>query len=374
MRSQEKATDFMINRVRKSFALAGECQHGGKVQEAAAILGAEPLDFSANLNPLGSPPLEELVLEELKHIAHYPDNSYRDLLSGCSDFVGAMPQSIVPGNGSSELIRLFAETALEEGDLAMIPSPTFGEYENQSLLAGAKIKKVKIGQDGLPILCQSDLKEAKALFFCNPNNPTGQLLSKEQMAGLAESCEQSETFLLVDEAFIELSDPEQSLASMAPEMDFLFVMRSLTKSFAAPGLRLGFGVTNPVLACIMNRARIPWSIGSLAAAAGVHLLSCAEHLERSRRLIKEERAWLTNLLKSLNLDPLPSSVNFLLVNIESSGIGSDVLAERTMASGVLVRDCQSFGLGKSYIRVAVRDRKENEQLIAALERALRWRD
>lgn len=364
----------MINRVRKSFALARECKHGGKVQEAASSLGAEPLDFSANINPLGSPPLQELVLEELKHIGHYPDNRYLGLRQAAASFVGASAQDIVPGNGSSELIRLFAETALEEGDLALIPFPTFGEYENQSLLAGAKIKNVKIGQDGLPYLCESDLKEAKALFICNPNNPTGRLLSQEQVAGLAESCERSETFLLVDEAFIELSGPGESVASMAPGMDFLFVMRSLTKSFGVPGLRLGFGVTNPVLAGIMNRARIPWSISSLAAAAGVYLLGCAEHLERSRTLIKEELAWLTKALQSLGLEPLPSSVNFILVNIESMGIGSDVLAERTFASGVLVRDCQSFGLGKSYIRVAVRDREENKQLIAALERALRWRE
>jgi len=364
----------MINRVRKSFALARECQHGGRVQEAAAILGAEPLDFSANINPLGSPPLEELVLEELKHIGHYPDNSYLDLRRAAAGFAGVDAKNIVPGNGSSELIRLFAEAALEEGDLALIPFPTFGEYENQSLLAGAGIRSVEIGQDGLPLLCESDLMGAKALFLCNPNNPTGRLLSKEQVANLAERCDRNETFLLVDEAFIELSDPGQSVATMAPEMDFLFVVRSLTKSFGVPGLRLGFGVTNPELARIMNRARVPWSISSIAAAAGVYLLGCAEHLERSRRLIKEELAYLTNALQSLGLQPWESSVNFILVNIEPSGLDSDALAERTFASGVLVRDCQSFGLGKSYIRVAVRDRKENEQLIVALERALRWRE
>ena len=191
---------------------------------------------------------------------------------------------------------------------------------------------------------------------------------------MAKRCEQSETFLLVDEAFIELSDPGQSVAQMASEMDFLLVMRSLTKSFGIPGLRLGFGVTNPELARIIDRARVPWSISTIAAAAGAYLLGCEEHLVRSRRLIREELAYLTSALQSLGFEPLPSSVNFILVNIEPSGMGSDLLAKRTMANGVLVRDCQSFGLGKSYIRVAVRDRKENEQLIAALERALKWRE
>ncbi len=102
----------MINRIRKSFAAAEECKHGGKVQEAASILGAEPLDFSANINPLGSPPLQELVTRELVHIGHYPDNSYPGFRRAAALFVGVREECIVPGNGSSELIRLFAEAAL----------------------------------------------------------------------------------------------------------------------------------------------------------------------------------------------------------------------------------------------------------------------
>jgi histidinol-phosphate/aromatic aminotransferase/cobyric acid decarboxylase-like protein len=199
-------------------------------------------------------------------------------------------------------------------------------------------------------------------------------LPAEKVAETALRCEHHETFLLVDEAFIELSDPRQSVAHLAADLEFLFVMRSLTKSFGVPGLRLGFGATNPLLAEIMNRARIPWSIGSIAAAAGEHLLSCEEHLVRSRKVVAEELAWLTSALQSLGLQPLPSRVNFILVNIGPSGQASDILAERTMAAGVLVRDCQSFGLGKDYIRVAVRNRAENEQLIAALELALSCRD
>ncbi|HEX7445121.1 MAG TPA: histidinol-phosphate transaminase [Methanothrix sp.] len=364
----------MINRLRKSFVLAEKCKHGGKVQEAAESLGAEPLDFSANINPLGTPPLRELFLEELKHIGHYPDNSYRDFRRAAGKFVNVDMNCVVPGNGSSELIRLFAECCFEEGDTGLVPTPSFGEYANQSLLAGAVVKKVNIGDDGLPLLADDDLAKAKLLFLCNPNNPTGWLLSRNQVISLADRCEEAEVFLLVDEAFIELSDPHQSVADLAPERDFLFVMRSLTKSFGVPGLRLGFGVTNPTLAEIMNRARIPWSIGSVAAAAAMYLLGCEDHLERSRIVIREELNYLSLALQNLGLEPLTSQVNFILVNIEPSGLDSDVLAERTMAKGVLVRDCQSFGLGKSYIRVAVRGHSENERLIAALEQALACRD
>ena len=198
-------------------------------------------------------------------------------------------------------------------------------------------------------------------------------MPNEEIASLAKRCEESETFLLVDEAFIELSDPDQSIARLAPKAEYLFVMRSLTKSFGVPGLRLGFGVANPAVAEIMDRARIPWSLGSIASAAGSYLLGEEDFLERSRTVIREELEYLTFALQRLGLRPLESMVNFILVDVTSSGLASDDLAHRMMAEGVLVRDCQSFGLGKSYIRLAVRNRNENEQLISALERVLKCR-
>jgi len=362
----------MLHRIRKRFASAEACPHGGKARELEQRLGVMPIDFSANINPLGSPSLESVILEELKHIGHYPDNNYAELKAAAAGFVGTAPENIVPGNGSSELIRLFAETVIEDGDIALIPYPTFGEYENQCLLMGGRAKRVPLVQ-GRPALRDSDWKEAKALFICNPNNPTGDLLSKGEVLSLAERCEREEIFLLLDEAFIELSSPEDSLAEYAPEMEYLFVMRSLTKSFAVPGLRLGFGVTNAALSRIMNLARTPWSIGSLAAAAGAYLLGQKEHLERSRGLIRKELAWLFQSLKDLGLEPCKSHVNFILVDITGSGLGSDKLEARLASQGVLVRDCQSFGMGKGYIRVAVRGREENQILIKALESALKCR-
>jgi threonine-phosphate decarboxylase len=359
----------MIERIRKSFARSRSCHHGGKVRQAASLLGAEPLDFSANINPLGPPDLTEVVLRELKSIGHYPDNTYADFKQAAADFLGIYPQSIVPGNGSSEIIRLFAETVLEEGETVLIPQPTFGEYETQSVLAGGSVRKVPLCPDGLPELTDEDLSGAKALFLCNPNNPTGWLLTRDQVLEIADRCEENEIFILVDEAFIELSDPERSLAQIAPDREYLLVMRSLTKSFAVPGLRLGFGVTNSLLAEVMNRARIPWSISSIASAAGVYLLKHPDYLSKSREIISSERAWLSEALEGLGFRPYPSAVNFILADIGPSGISSLELARRAMSEGVLIRDCTSFGL-KNHIRVAVRMREENERLIGALKAAL----
>jgi threonine-phosphate decarboxylase len=186
---------------------------------------------------------------------------------------------------------------------------------------------------------------------------------------LARKCEDQETFILVDEAFIELSDPKQSVAFMAPEMEYLVVMRSLTKSFGVPGLRLGFAATNRRLSEILNTARTPWSISSIAASAGAHLLGHGDYLEDSRRLIRSEISWLSQEMRLLGLKPLESQVNFILVSL-GQNVQSDELAEKTRQKGVLIRDCQSFGLGKSYIRIAVRTREENQKLIWALKSAL----
>ncbi len=357
----------MIEHIRKSFAESTECQHGGRVREAESRLGSEPLDFSANINPLGWPPIQDVLNSEMQRLGHYPDSRYTKFREAAASFVDVRPENIVPASGSSEIIRLFSETTLCEGDVAIIPFPTFGEYENQSRLFGAVIRRTDLGPSGEIDIADSSLQDAQSIFLCNPNNPTGCLLPRSKVEELARRCEHFETFFLVDEAFIELSDPEQSIAGLAPEMSYLVVMRSLTKSFGVPGLRLGFGVANGEMAKILNRARIPWSISSIASAAAVELLKHHDHLEKARSVIKTELCWLTAQLAKLGLKPGKSSVNFILVNIELSGLSSGELTRRMVDQGILIRDCQSFGLGDGYIRVAVRNRDENERLIAALQ-------
>jgi len=372
----------MIHNMRESFAATEACHHGGRIRKIASGLGVDQndlLDFSANINPLGSPPLEDLIEQEMKKVCHYPDNDYTEFRKAAAKFVGVDPENIVPGNGSSELFRLFAEAIVEDGDKVVIPIPTFGEYETQAKLFGAKIVHVQAGihrpSDPDEFLDESLLEDAKAVFFCNPNNPTGALLSRKRVVKLAMRCERAETFLLVDEAFIELSDPDQSVAQMAPHMEYLFVTRSLTKSFGVPGLRLGFGVAGDQMAKVMNQTRLPWSIGSLTAACGTYLLGELDHLERSREKIGVELSWLTGELKRLGLNPVKSTVNFILVETGHTGLSSTEIEEMMVAEKVLVRNCRSFpGLGEDYIRVAVRDREENEQLVEALGSVLGCRD
>jgi histidinol-phosphate/aromatic aminotransferase/cobyric acid decarboxylase-like protein len=177
--------------------------------------------------------------------------------------------------------------------------------------------------------------------------------------------------LLVDEVFIELSDPRQSVASA--NLDDVLVLRSLTKSFSIPGIRASYGVTNPDLAHVLNSVRLPWNLNSIAEAVTVALLKdCDSYLDASRTKIAVQRRWLTReLAKISGLEPLESDANFVMVNVAGTSLSSSEFALRMKRHGYLVRDCQSFRLtGHDYIRIAVRTKAENARLLDAIKRVV----
>ena len=352
------------NRVRKNLFDLVPCIHGARLSESARTAGKtakEMCDFSVNTNPLGPPKLRSILSTACRDINNYPDNRYPGFKKAAADYLNVTSENIVPGNGSSELIRLFAETVIEPGDRVVIPVPTFAEYEFQCLLLGARIENVDYDD-----ILNTDIDNCKAVFLCNPNNPTGKLLGRKEVLLLAEKCTLSEVFLFVDEAFIELSDPRESIADIAACKDFVIVLRSLTKTFAVPGLRIGFVVASPVMAKLMNNIRLHWNMNSIAAAAGETLLKDnQDYISRSLGLLKKEREWLTLKLSSIRgFRPYPSDTNFILIDLKEFGLNSADLTARMLRYGIIIRDCTSFNL-RNHIRVAVRKRKENRALVAA---------
>ncbi|MCE8424159.1 MAG: aminotransferase class I/II-fold pyridoxal phosphate-dependent enzyme [Candidatus Methanoperedens sp.] len=341
------------------------CFHGARVAESAERCGKktidELIDFSVNLNPLGPPGLRKKFLEAFRSITNYPDNRYLDFRKAAADSLGIFPDNIIPGNGSSELIRLFAETLIEPGDEVVIPHPTFGEYEFQCRLFGAEIKTVayedivNLESDGI-----------KAVFLCNPNNPTGQLLERKKVLDLAKKCMGSETFLFVDEAFIELSDPKESIADYAADNDLIFVLRSLTKTYSIPGIRIGFAVTSSDSAKIFNDVRLCWNLNSIAISIGIEALrNYPDYISRSLKLINKERSWLFLKLRGIRgFKPYPSDTNFILIDIGDFIMDPSELSHRMLDHGIIIRDCTSFSL-RNHIRIAVRKHSENRKLIAA---------
>ena len=372
--------------VRQETAGSTPCMHGGRIAES----GREGvLDFSANLNPGGIPEVEtaaksaEMIEEEIKR---YPDNRYLRLRGAFADFIekyrySGSPkhtqkitaENIIPTNGSSELIRLFAETVVRSGDSVIIPSPTFGEYAFQCQLFGATVQYCDYSQ--ILELTSAELSDASAVFLCNPNNPTGGLVSQSEVMRLADRCSDHETFLFVDEAFIELADPTQSIAHTVLDSDFVLVLRSLTKVFAVPGLRIGFGIASRELAELLNRVRLVWNVGAPAEVIGMRLMDAcmkSDYLVKSIDLIRTEREYLTKGLIARGFVPLKSDVNFILVDITNTDMDSQELTQRLLEHGILIRDCASFrNLGTEYARVAVRTRQENRMLLQAVDAVLR---
>jgi threonine-phosphate decarboxylase len=320
--------------------------HGGFIKQIREKTCRPVIDFSANLNPF--PPLVSVDLSP-DLLSWYPDDQYTTLKECISRKFNRPPDEIAVGNGSIELIRTFCHAVLSTGDKVRTGNPTFGEYEFSARLEGA-----------LPAGIH---ERAKVRFICNPNNPTGDLLPRSTVLDVKGKMQ--EEFLFVDEAFIELADPAQSVVGLRDQS--LFVLRSLTKCFAVPGIRFGYAFGDSELIRKLETIRPPWNVNAFAEQYALAAFRSFEALEDSRRHIISARRWLEDELSRFSLTIHPSSVNFLLLTFSD-----DVrrLCARLLDEGILVRDCHSFCLPNS-IRIAVRTPQENCLLIEAMERCLR---
>jgi threonine-phosphate decarboxylase len=320
--------------------------HGGTGKRQREKTRKNVLDFSASVNPF--PPKFDWRCDP-ESLSGYPDDTYSGLKERIGSVFGRDPEEICVGNGSIEIIRVFCAVML--GHAAgtrhfFIEPPTFGEYELSARLAGADRT--------------DDKEKADVQFICNPNNPTGILKSRSDLLQELAAARRHGGILFCDEAFIGLADPKESLADV-PDPG-LFVLHSLTKSFAVPGLRMGFGFGERELVEKIETARSPWCVNAFAEAFAMEALLHLDDLAKSRKAIVSERDRLVSAIGRLGLSCLPSSANYLLVDCRKDvrSLCSDLLKKN-----ILVRDCTSFGL-PACIRIAVRTPDENSQLIEAL--------
>jgi threonine-phosphate decarboxylase len=359
-------------RVRKELEDIALCAHGGKLSEIAGRLGVDEgslIDFSVNLNPYMPIDSSEAVRQAYGTVFAYPDNRYEGFRESAARFASVHADNVIPGNGSTEIIRLVAESILDKGDIVAIPCPTFGEYEQQCRLFGAGIRYIRF--EDIARQEYWHMKGCKAAFLCNPNNPDGRLLPANEVEAMVRFCEENDIAAIIDEAFIDLADPVQSVAGLVETYDNLLVMRSLTKSFAIPGLRLGFGIACKETADILNKARLTWNLDSIAAEVGIYFMDNAgSRLDVSRSYIKREREWLAERISYIKgIKPLPASANYFLVDVSGTGMASGEFAERMLRERIIVRDCSSFNMqGDTFIRLAVRSREDNERLVKALSK------
>ncbi len=347
--------------------------HGGDVYSARQKMKQEPLDFSANINPMGMPPgAVRAAADALQQCTQYPDPLCRELRAALAAYEGIPAEQIVCGNGAADLI--FRIVAATHPQRALLLGPTFAEYEQALRSMDCSIAYFPLQESEGFVLPEAFLQqltpEINLLFLCNPNNPTGRTVSPALLQEIWKRCEEAGILLVVDECFNEfLEHPEQNTLKDVLETGAnAVILKAFTKSFAMPGLRLGYGLCgNRDLAERIFSCGQPWGVSIPAQAAGVAALQEQGYLERMRRLIQTERRWLSENLARLGLCVFPSEANYILFRTETE----IPLRERMEQRGVLIRACGNYrGLDNRYYRIAVRGHGENERLIAALKCAL----
>ncbi len=358
------------------------CVHGGEVLDAAGKSGLkreEILDFSSSVNPLGpSKRALEAAKNSFKEIPAYPDsNSVALRQSIASHFAGLTKNNVIVGNGSTELMYLFADTFMRKGDTALIPAPTFGEYESAVRKTGEVTKFVKLNNNFNidATAFEREIGDAKIVFLCNPNNPTSILIPTETLTEIIEKALGQNTLVFLDEDFLEFVENEKALSMISKIKDYpnLFILRSFTKIYGLTGLRIGYGIASERIIDLLFCAKIPWNVNCLAQAAAVAALGDEEHLRVTRELIKKEKnKLLTQLCDIEGFKVYPPDANFFFIDIRKSGLTAPELTDKLLRQSILIRDCTSFqGLDEFYIRVAVKTQAENEQLIKALQQAVK---
>jgi threonine-phosphate decarboxylase len=351
--------------------------HGGNVFAIARSLGVAPeemLDFSASINPLGmAPGVKDAVNAGFDRLLHYPDDGVVELQLALAGLHGLEPANICVSNGSTELIHLAPR--LVPGRRALIVAPPFAEYGEALRRSGWEAEYfILTPESGFALSLDALRKRLEQgydlLFLCNPGNPTGSLVTRADMAAVIDLCRATGTFLILDEAFMDFCE-EESAKKLVVANGNGIVLRSMTKFYALPGLRLGYALASSELADRISALRLPWSVNTMAQIAGLASLADAEYRQATLESIAGERCFLyTGLAAIPGLKPYPSAANYLLVEI-ATGLSAGLLQERLLSERIIIRNCGNFtGLSERFFRVAVRRREENERLIAALADAL----
>jgi threonine-phosphate decarboxylase len=355
--------------------------HGGDIYAAARITArslGRITDFSASINPLGpSPRAVRAVVSALPQTAHYPDPACFILREALAKKHALSLDHFAIGNGSTEFIHLLPFAF--RWDTVLVVGPTFSEYARAVQVRGGRILYLNAHRgDGYrpPIQRAIDIikgsrRRIDAVILCNPNSPTGQSVERDAACALVETMERHQGWALIDETFIEYCEP-RSIMSMLDRYSHLLVLRSFTKFFALPGLRVGYVAGAPKMIERIRSAQAPWSVNTLAQVAALASLQDKGYIARSLRMMTQERPRLIDTLRSIpGMTVYPSEANFLLGEVPLPHPASK-LTESLRQHGLLIRDCSSVrGLTKQTIRIAVRTAPENRRLVTMVGRTLR---
>lgn len=340
--------------------------HGGNIYKFQI-----QYDFSANINPLGMPQGAKKALEQCGVLSqHYPDPDCAALRQAISKREKVPADSILCGNGAVDLI--FKLVQVLRPKTALLPVPSFSEYAKALTQSGTQIQYYYLHPEN-DFAMEDDFgeqcKKVDMVFLCLPNNPTGALLSREQLTRIRVSCQERGTVLVMDGCFLDFAMKDVP-AWIGPLRENEVLLRAFTKNYAMPGLRLGYLISpNHSYVDAMKTWGPCWNVSVPATLAGIAALQEEGYLDQTRELIARERTYLQQQLEQLGFTVYPSQANFLLWK------GQPGLAEILRKEGIAIRDCSNFqGLKPGYYRTAVRTHTENEILIRCLHQVTKTGD
>ena len=356
--------------------------HGSDLEKIEEIYGIKKeniVSFSANINPLGiSGKLRQSLSEQLDAITTYPDREYKELRKCIAAYAGTQSENVVVGNGSTELISLVIQS--EQPKKAMILGPSYSEYEREITLAGGHTLYYPLQEDrdfqmDVSDFCSHLTDDLDLLILCNPNNPTSTSICRDDMRIILDACLQHGIFLMVDETYVEFTHPEAKVSSVPLTSYYsnLAVLRGTSKFFAARGLRLGYAITgNTDLIRSISSRQNPWTISSLAEIAGRLMFTDQEYIDNTRELINTERERICRRLKEWpSVKVYDPTANFVLVKILREDTDADLLFDRCIRKGLMIRNCSTFPfLSNKFFRFCFMTPEENDHLLAELDRQL----
>ena len=351
--------------------------HGGNIEELTRKYNLDKeklIDFSANINPLGlNENVKKRIIEAMEEINIYPDITYYNLKKSISNYEKIKLDYLTLGNGAAEVI--FNLVRAINPKKALLLAPTFGEYEEALLSINSKIEYYMLNEGNnwdidIDILDKIN-KEIDMIFICNPNNPTGKLTTRKLILKVLEKAKDYNCIVAIDESFLDFvkENEDYTLINYIEDYKNLFIIKSLTKFFAMPGLRIGYGITgDKTLINKINSISVPWNINVLAEKSAIKALEEKEYINNTINYIENEKdRFYYELCKFKHLKILKPSVNYIMFKVNKN----IDLKEEMMKENIIIRSCSNYiGLDNKYYRVAVRKREENEKFIDILKKIL----
>ncbi len=354
--------------------------HGGIKEAELRELGLrleDCLDFSASVSPLGPP---EGVADAIAAVdlTAYPDPhclALTEVIAEHHSGEGLSAANVIVGNGSTEIIHLLTRAWIGSPPAgcarsALLLTPTYGEYDGAVRISGGEVTTLTATRcsegfswDAAAVAAAIADQRPALTFVCNPNNPTGVLMAQEQLAAIADAAADAGGLLVVDEAYINLSERREDadVIALAARHGSIIALRSMTKDYALTALRLGYAVASAPVIARLAALQPDWSVNGLAQAAGLVAIADDAYLERAREAVAASRDCVVDRLTALGIRCYPTEANFVLAQVGDAGRLRDALARR----GLFVRDCTSFGL-PDCIRIGLRPVEDCERLADAI--------